>query len=307
MELEANLDTEDLRKFLVIAKHNNLQQASATLNVTPGALSKVIKRLEIKLNTQLFKRIGRNIKLNQQGEKFRHYALNLVHEADQAISEFNGSTKNTVVNLSGPSLLLQHYLPFLLSQFNEQGFQFNIDTSWEGQAIEQVARGHAHLALVTEVALNESTLQSDFERIYLGTTTFKVVAAHSHPLFEQFSKGSLTNRELFQFSFACPSISPFCGVTRGVGSDGWRDDKVPRTISYRCNDFSTLLSLVKQGIALAYVPDFIANDPALKIIDVLDCNYTCQERLELVYKPSLATGWLNQFAAKVRAAHQRIA
>ena len=79
MELEANLDTEDLRKFLVIAKHNNLQQASATLNVTPGALSKVIKRLEIKLNTQLFKRIGRNIKLNQQGEKFRHYALNLVH------------------------------------------------------------------------------------------------------------------------------------------------------------------------------------------------------------------------------------
>ena len=114
------MDTEDLRKFLVIAKHNNLQQASATLNVTPGALSKVIKRLEIKLNTQLFKRIGRNIKLNQQGEKFRHYALNLVHEADQAISEFNGSTKNTVVNLSGPSLLLQHYLPLLLSQFNRR-------------------------------------------------------------------------------------------------------------------------------------------------------------------------------------------
>lgn len=82
------MDIDDLRKFLVIADCNNLQQAAGSLNLTPGALSKIIKRIELKLNTRLFDRAGRNILLNQQGEKFRIYAANLVHEAEQAISEF---------------------------------------------------------------------------------------------------------------------------------------------------------------------------------------------------------------------------
>ena len=45
---------------------------------------------------------------------------------------------------------------------------------------------------------------------------------------------------------------------RGEGSEGWQDAQYPRTIGFRCNDFSVLMSLVKQNLALAYAPDFIA-------------------------------------------------
>lgn len=294
------MDTEDLRKFLAVAKSNNLQSASLALNVTPGALSKTIKRLEDKLNTQLFDRIGRNIQLNQQGEKFSQYASHLVHEADQAISEFTGTKHKTSVKLSGPSLLIQHFLPRLLPQSSTGQYEFSLDSCWEGKAINQVSTGQSDLALVTQVALDESSQTQDFEHIGLGNTQFKVVAAASHPLFEQYPNGQLTKQQLYWFGFACPNVSPFCGIKRGIGSDGWRDDKVPRTISHRCNDFSVLTSLVSHGSALAYVPDFVAKGFGFEVIDVLDCDYTCEEHIVLVFKPSLAAGWLTQFTASIR-------
>ena len=295
------MDTEDLKKFLVVAKKNNLQIASNELNVTPGALSTVVKRIETKLNAQLFDRVGRNIKLNQQGEKFRHYALHLVHEAEQAISEFSGASHTTTVKLAGPPILLQHYLPALVAKISDARYEFNLDAGWEGQAINQVATGQAHLALVTQIAMSESSHTGDFERIPLGTTTFKAVASHTHPLFSQYPDGQLTNEQLTRFGFACPSVSPFCGVKRGIGSDGWRDDKVSRTISFRSNDFSVLMSLVNQGKALAYVPDFVAQGAGLKVLTLLECDYICQEQIELVYKPSLATGWLSRFTDAIRS------
>jgi len=294
--LGSDLDTEDLKKFLVVAEKSNLQIASNELNVTPGALSKVIKRIENKLNTPLFERTGRNIRLNQQGDKFRQYALLLVHETEQALSEFNGAAHKTTVKISGPSLLLQHYLSQILTHFNDREFEFNIEQCWEGKAINRVETGQSHLALVTPVAMNDSNHNGDFARISIGQTNYEVVASNSHPLVKQFPDRKLSSKQLNPFGFACPNVSPFCGVKRGVGSDNWRDDKVPRNINYRCNDFSVLLSLVSRGLALAYVPEFVAKSHDLQIIDVYDYGYECQEKVELVYKPSLAFGWLNQFS-----------
>jgi len=210
-----SVDTEDLKKFLAVAKENNLQSASVELNVTPGALSKTIKRIENKLNVQLFDRVGRNIVINQQGIKFRQYALHLVHEADQVISEFNGAKQNTSVRITGPSILLQHYLPSLLPKFNSSRFSFNLDADWEGLAIKKISTGQANLALVTQVAIKESYLVKDFKSISLGSTSFCIVASKEHPLLSQYPLAEVTTTQLREFAFACPNVSPFCGIARG--------------------------------------------------------------------------------------------
>lgn len=293
------MDTEDLKKFLVVAERSNLQVASEQLNITPGALSKIIKRIENKLNTQLFDRIGRNIRLNQHGEKFRHYASHLVHQAEQAISEFSGNKNRTLVKIAGPSLLLQHYISELTLGLNKEHYDFSIESAWEGRAIAQVNTGQAHFALVTRFALDERAYGEDVATIYLGTSVFKVVAAVHHPLFKRFPDGKITVEQLREFGFACPSVSLFCGTKRGVGSDGWRDEKIPRSINYRCSEFSVLMSLVNNGAALAYMPDFVADNAGLKTIDVVGCEQTSQEHIELIYKPSLASGWVNRFARSI--------
>jgi len=55
------------------------------------------------------------------------------------------------------------------------------------------------------------------------------------------------------------------------------------------------MSLVSQGDALAYVPDFIAEQYGLNIVDIIDYHQVNKEVIALYYKPSKATGWLNKF------------
>lgn len=89
-------------------------------------------------------------------------------------------------------------------------------------------------------------------------------------------------------------------VLRGVASDNWREDKFPRKISYRCNDFSLLLSLVREGLALAYVPDFVARSLGFTPIKVGDITDHAKEEINLIYKPSQASGWLNRFISALK-------
>jgi DNA-binding transcriptional LysR family regulator len=291
------MDIDDLKKFLVVAKESNLQSASRELHVTAGALSKVVKRLETELGTPLFDRIGRSIVLNQRGLKFRQYALHLVNEAEQVISEFSGQNQTTTVRLCGPSILLQHHLSDIAKTVSGQPFEFTIEACWEGQALQRLTSGHTHIALVTKAGLNDNNQKNDLNHISLGTTGYQLVASASHSIFNEFPSETVPIEAIQKYGFACPSVSPFCGIRRGVGSDGWRDDKIQRRIKYRCDDFSVLLSLVKKGLALAYVPDFVAVSHGFESIAIEGWEQTNEEESVLVYKPSLAHGWLNTFAA----------
>jgi DNA-binding transcriptional LysR family regulator len=287
------MDIDDLKKFLVIAQESNLQSASRELHITAGALSKVVKRLEAKLGTPLFDRVGRNIVLNQRGLKFREYALHLVHEAEQVISEFNGQRQTTTVRLCGPSILLQHYFNSLANTLSPLPYEFVVEACWEGQALQRVTSGYAHLALVTKEGLKENSQNKTLSHISLGHANYHVVASSTHPLLAKYPNAKVPANVLQSYGFACPSVSPFCGIRRGIGSDGWRDDKLKRQIHYRCDDFSVLLSLVKKGVALAYVPDFVVTTHNLVSIDVIDWHDTNAEESVLIYQPSLAHGWLN--------------
>ncbi|WDE08899.1 LysR family transcriptional regulator [Thalassomonas viridans] len=294
------MNFEDLRKVIHLAHSQNIQASADALNLTPGALSKTLKKIEQSLNTDLFDRVGRNIQLNSQGEKFVSYAARLVHEYEQMCSEFSGGQARQVVNVTGPSVLLNHCLQTLISLLPEKNIALNIDASFEGQAVKRLVGGHAHIAIVTGEALSDAHL-ADLDSVLLGTTTFKVIAAGSHQLFSHHPEGKMTLKQLLAYPFVCPSSSPFCGIVRGIGSDGWPDQQFPRNIAFRTDDFSSLLSIVSQGQAIAYVPDFVITSSAFRAIELVDFQYHYREEYSLVYKPAMADGWLNRLVAKVQA------
>jgi DNA-binding transcriptional LysR family regulator len=89
----------------------------------------------------------------------------------------------------------------------------------------------------------------------------------------------------------------FCGVQRGPRSDGWRDDQLPRKIRYWTDDLQLLLTLVKSGAALAYLPDFALADAGLRRIHVSDCAFECVERVTLVWNHVRAGAWQRELAA----------
>ncbi len=289
------MDIADLRSFLVIARHANLRAAADELHQTPSALSKAVKRLEASLATPVFDRIGKAIRLNAAGERLRERALALVTLAEQTEAEFRGESLRSHCRLLAPAVLQWGFGAALAARLSERQprASLNFVTLFEDAALAALARGEGDLALVTGVALG-AALPTGLETRPLGEIRMQLAAGRSHVLAE---RSTVPTAEVLQHDFACPQHSMFCGLERGSRADGWRDDRLPRRIRFWLDDLQLLISLVRSGQALAYLPDFaLAQHGDLVRLTVPDCPYECVEQVHLVWRPATAPGWLAALA-----------
>ncbi len=290
---------DDLKKLLHLASTQNIQVTAAQLNITSGALSKTLKKTEQQLNIQLFDRVGRNLKINPHGEKFMVYAAKLVHEYQQMCSEFVGKNAKQVANITGPAVLLNYCLSDILPYLSGSHTEINIQAAYEGEALNKLAKNQANIAIVTDEALSDAA-STAYEKISLGTTIFQLAVSSKHPSYVKSLSTPLMLDDVLAFPFACPVSSPFCGITRGLGSDGWLDDKNPRKIAFRSDDYNAMLMLIQQGHAVGYIPDFAIVSNGLKSLEIKDFAYDYEESFSFVFKPSEAHGWLNALADKLQ-------
>ena len=99
------MEIADLTKFLAIARFENLQNAAAELDTTPSALSKSLKRLEASLNTLLFDRVGKTLRLNDQGRLLQPKAAQMIALADNTRQAL-GNTDTTInCRIAAPAIL----------------------------------------------------------------------------------------------------------------------------------------------------------------------------------------------------------
>ena len=176
-------------------------------------------------------------------------------------------------------------------------------THYENQAMEQLHKGLADLAIVTS-AISESAF-TGFHSCAIGQVTMRVGAARNHPLLQGRSKErpEVTLAELLVHPFVAPSASPFCGEQRDVGCDGWRDHEIPRKLTMVSNEPSVVASLVRSGLALAYLPDYWLREWSLIHVRISDCPYRCVEQLLLVSRQKgLVEGYQQELAKQPIAA-----
>jgi DNA-binding transcriptional LysR family regulator len=83
------LDPRQLKAFLAIVETGSLGRAAEALHLSQPALSRIVKRLETKLQVQLFERHSTGMELTSYGEALLPYATHLSTEANLAIEEIN--------------------------------------------------------------------------------------------------------------------------------------------------------------------------------------------------------------------------
>lgn len=291
------MNIEDLEKFLVIAKTENLQQAAEELDSSPSVLSKSLKRLEKNLKTLLFDRVGKNILLNPAGELLRTKAAQIVSQAKQTQAEFLELRSQHQYRIAGPTILQFRWASLitrqLLTKHPEASLRF--ESLFEQQALDSLLRGNCDLALITTAI--ESQLPNKLHHCRLESITMQVACSKSHYLVtgRECSEIEVTLEELLQHPFASPSISPYCGEARGVGCDGWQNQQFPRKLQMVVNDYTVLSQLVRSGQALAYLPDYWLREWELVQVKVTDCQFQCIEQLLLVsWQPELLSAFINQ-------------
>ncbi|MBJ7314181.1 LysR family transcriptional regulator [Rugamonas sp. CCM 8940] len=296
------MNLSDLRVFVSAARRPSLGAAALELHLTPSAVSKALRRLEDSLGQPLFDRSAKQLVLNGAGQLLLARAQTLLALADQARADLMGERAAVDCRVGGPAILLWRHgqaLARALAVYPDG--KLRMQAMFEEQALAALARGEINAAIVTG-ALVEGRGEhwsDDWRVTPLGSVTLQLVAGRDHPLVRGRAAGELlraSSAEVLAHDFACPSRSLFCGVPRGARSDGWRDDQLPRKIRYWTDDLQLLLSFVKSGQALAYLPDFALDDAALRRIHVSDCGFECVEQVALVWNTALAGAWQQDLA-----------
>ncbi|MFZ6645401.1 LysR family transcriptional regulator [Undibacterium sp. TJN25] len=284
-----------LKHFLLIARHQNLAAASEQLHLTPGALSKSLKRLEDELQVRLFDRDGRSLKLNLEGEKLKSRAAALLEAAEQLQSEFAGDKQAFKCRIAAPALLQLRWGQEIATR-TMAGYpraQFNFEQKTEHAALAAVLSGECDVAVVTTSVT--ASLDSRLASASLGETEFKVAIGAQHPL-ALAGRTQVAVQEVLKHDFAALLTPPFVSLERHAATDGWRDDVFQRTICYRSDDLLLISQLLAEGKALAYLPEYVIQRLGMQVLAISGCPYFCRQSVVLVYRESGSQGWIAALA-----------
>lgn len=109
-----NVDTALLRAFIAAAERGGLTAAARRLNLTQGAVSQQISRLEKFLNVRLFTRDHRGVRIAPDGERLLPRARKIVQLNDELWTEMTAGQRPERIRFGVPPDLLSEALPCFL-------------------------------------------------------------------------------------------------------------------------------------------------------------------------------------------------
>jgi DNA-binding transcriptional LysR family regulator len=111
------LDPELLTAFVAVADHKSFTRAAAALNRTQSAISMQIKRLEGRLDVELFHRSKLQVELSAAGEGLLGYARRILTLSEEAVARLREHQIEGVVRLGVMDDYGTFVIPPLLSSF----------------------------------------------------------------------------------------------------------------------------------------------------------------------------------------------
>lgn len=248
------LDLYELQVFLIAAELENFSEAARLLNISQPAVSGHIQSLEHQLNTQLFDRIGRHLRLNDAGAALVPSVRGLLNEA-QRVEEIVTARHGALVGLIrlGCSTTSGKYvLPGIMHRFFQAHPEVKIYcvVGQRGDALERLETNEVDIALSSlriprrtleyrQFANDEITLIAPPDHPWARTGAIALEDLVEHPIILRESTSGTTvtlNRELAQHDMSVEML---------------------RSNLTLCNTESIVQAVVS-GIAPAFVSDVAA-------------------------------------------------
>lgn len=169
-----------LEAFWAVARKGTVQNASHILGITQTGVTQRIRSLEKQLQTTLFTRSRKGMKLTAEGLALLQYVKGSLEIEGVALSKIQRAAKDSIIDISisGPSSILRsRVIPDLIplkSKFSQLRFHFNLSDS--DDHIDKLKAGQSDFSIVD---VNEVTREMDSkilkaERYYLyGPASWK--------------------------------------------------------------------------------------------------------------------------------------
>ena len=234
-----------LPAFRAVAETEHLPSAGQMMGVTPPALSRSVKNLEDALQRELFARTGRNIRLNDDGERLVQAVRLAMRTVHDALEELRGEAYRGTFRWTATWSLSRLVVDVLQQmaqdhpQWVPQMFPINAD-----DCVGQLQRGELDLVVLTGrvdvpgLALSE-----------LGVLPHSVFCGPSHTLAGADEVGW---KEMAEHPFAAPIAD-----AKGTFGDGWPAQK-PRRVTMQFAQMEVGYQACLAGHVLAVLPDHVA-------------------------------------------------
>jgi LysR family glycine cleavage system transcriptional activator len=120
-----------LRAFEAAARHLSMKEAAAELSVTPGAVSQLVRGLEERLGTQLFRRGNRSLVLTEAGQSYFAPVRHAFRQIGEATRRLRAQPGAGVLTVSAPPAFAASWLVPLLGRFraHHPDIELNITTT----------------------------------------------------------------------------------------------------------------------------------------------------------------------------------
>jgi LysR family transcriptional regulator, glycine cleavage system transcriptional activator len=107
-----------LRAFEATARHLSMKEAAAELAVTPGAVSQLVRGLEERLGTPLFRRTNRSITLTEAGQAYFVPVRHAFRQIGEATRRLNTMPRAGMLTVSAPPAFAASWLVPRLGRFS---------------------------------------------------------------------------------------------------------------------------------------------------------------------------------------------
>ena len=236
-----------LRYFSVLAEVESYTKAAARLGISQPSLSSAIHNLESDLGgVILFERVGRNIRLTQEGRFYQKKvdsALSELHEASIMLREKRENAP-VVIRLGYVSGALDGLVAKKIQEYSRQHSRVRfLLTENSAEALMDLVRQEKLDMAIVDYAERDRSLH--FRK--LAERKLSVALAETHPLADQ---EILDPRDVMTE----PQIVINYSVENSFGQ--WASGKATdENVICTVNTVQTALDMVSTGIGIAFIPD----------------------------------------------------
>ncbi len=254
---------QGFEEFVQVVNSGSFSAAARTMGVSKSHMSQQVSKLEERLASRLLHRTTRKLSLTETGEDYYRRCLQIIEDLEDAENSVNHLQDQVegLLRISSPHLLGTSHLVPAISEFLSLHPKLDIELDFSSKRID-LLDGYYNLAL--QVGKREDV---NVVNLPLTSTRFFIVGSseylkNSAPLD---TPSDIKNHPCLLF------------MDRGI-SKPWQLKKqhdnsatpIKVTSHWRSNSGPALLAAAKNGLGLAYLPDYYLKqdiaDGSLKIV-----------------------------------------
>ena len=147
-----DIDIRLIRTFLAVAESGGMTSAANSLNLTQGAVSQKIKRLEALFGVELFERKQKKLRLTPEGERLMARAYRLISLNDDTWHLMTQPAFTGEIRLGVPLDIIRPMMPPILRRFSREHpkIQLTLVSDMTPTLLAALKNGEIDLTLTTE-------------------------------------------------------------------------------------------------------------------------------------------------------------